>query len=429
MIQCPHCGNELEVETAKFCTNCGVNLTKSVHIQTPVTQPITQKRGVARLSPSYRPWLIIVGSIVIIGVVFISIIFVGSYFLSSLFGPPLGSGIEIYSDTDFLEYSSSGKGTLEDPYILSNYYLIDEFIGFTIQNTTKHFIITDCTIDMCYEGIHLENVAPGTANIWGNTIFRQNCWVWETGPHAGITIYSSPGVNVSNNIIFNAGSEGILIEGSEECFIANNKISKQYIGIFVEYSDSIVIHNNTLKACDEAISCIDSNFTNITGNNCKNNYYTAINIIHSDFVQISNNYCFNTSYSWASWFSSGITLDVSSNCTVKNCTIIDSYQGIYASSTSDCQIYYNRFEDNSEYGVVITGGWIEGQSNTIFLNSFINNNFDGTSQASDNGTSNLWYYPDLAQGNYWSDWNGTGSYSIAGTANAVDIYPLSEPPV
>ena len=31
------------------------------------------------------------------------------------------------------------------------------------------------------------------------------------------------------------------------------------------------------------------------------------------------------------------------------------------------------------------------------------------------------------QGNYWLDWNGTGSYSIAGSANTEDMFPLSEP--
>jgi parallel beta-helix repeat protein len=149
----------------------------------------------------------------------------------------------------------------------------------------------------------------------------------------------------------------------------------------------------------------------------------------SNFAQIIDNYCFNTS--WDYWFSSGITLDSSNNCTIKNCSIIDSYQGIYITDSSDCQIYFNHIGNNSEYGVVLTdttNPW-ENQPVTIFLNSFIDNNLDGTSQASDNGTSNYWYYLDLEQGNYWSDWNGTGSYSIPGSANAVDLYPLSEPPV
>ncbi|MFX1506971.1 MAG: NosD domain-containing protein [Promethearchaeota archaeon] len=420
MNQCPHCGAILDTpKAAKFCTNCGSKLA------TPMQKEfshIHQRRRIRRPSPSYRPGIIIIGIIVTIGIV-LSVILIGTSFLGSLFGPSLGSGIEIFSDIDFLEYSSAGTGTKEDPYILSNYYLSEEFIGFTIQDTSKHFIITNCTIDMCYEGIHLENVASGTATIWGNSIFHQDCWVWETGPRAGITIRSSPGVNIFNNSIYEAGSEGILIENSKNCYIANNVITGQYIGIFLEISDSTVIYNNSLTRCIEAISCIESDFINVTQNDCINNEL-AINIMISNFALIENNYCLNII--WYDWFTSGIILDSSMNCTVKNCSIINSSHGIFTSYTSNCQIYYNHIENNSEHGVYLSE---KTESVLIFLNTFIDNNLNGTSQASDNGTSNYWYYSDLEQGNYWSDWNGTGSYSIAGSANAVDYYPLSEPPV
>ncbi|MHA2247150.1 MAG: NosD domain-containing protein [Candidatus Hodarchaeales archaeon] len=427
MVNCPFCGKELEtLKTAKFCTYCGSNLTSSVQKHIPRAQ-LSQKIGIKRFSPSYRPWLIIIGGIVTIGVIFISVILIGSYFLGSIFGPSLGSGVEIHSDADFVEYSSSGTGTSNDPYFLSNYYLTDQIYGFSIQSTTKHFIITNCTIEICYEGINIENVALETAKIFGNNITYDDCWVRETGPHAGITIHSSPGVNISNNLISNAGSEGILIENSKESFVSDNTISKQMTGIFLENSDSSVITNNSIEVCDEAIYCIESDYTNVTHNKCENNYYSFISIIGSNFVEISNNDCFNTSL--YSWFSAGIFLNECSNCSITNNTIVDCYQGIYASSTSHCQIYYNLFENNSEYGVAVMSGWKESKSNTIYLNSFINNHLNGISQASDNGTSNYWFYFELEQGNFWSDWTGTGVYSIAGIANTSDIYPLSEPPV
>ena len=423
MIQCPDCGIDLEIDTAKFCTNCG---TKLIQKQVPPS-PLAQRRVLGRPSPSYRPWLIITGSIVTIGIIVFSVILVGSYFLSSLFGPSLGSGIVILSDNDFLEYSSSGTGTQQDPYILSNYYLTDQFIGFSIEDTTKHFIIANCTIDMCYEAIHIENIAPGTGKIDNNTIYHSNCRVWETGPRAGITIHSSIRVNVSNNIIFDAGSEGILIESSRECFVFNNTISNQYVGIFLEDSDSSIITNNSLEACDDSIYNINSNYVNISYNRCINNYESFINIISSNFVKITNNFCFNTTH-WYYW-SAGITLDECKNCSVLNNTITNCYKGVHVPNTSYCQIKYNLIENNSEFGVGIAGGWIEAEFNLICLNTFISNNLNGISQASDNGTSNYWYHTDLKQGNYWSDWNGTSPYTITGTANATDIFPLSEPPV
>lgn len=429
MVQCPYCGKELETQkTAKFCTYCGSNLASYVQKQIPPTQ-LSQRMSVKRPSPSYRPWLIIIGGIAIIGVIFISIILVGSYFLGSLFGPPLGSGIEIHTDADFNKYSSSGTGTMDDPYILSNYTLTGQFYGFSIHNTTKHFVITKCTIEICYEGINIENVAPGTANIFDNNITYDDCWVWETGPHAGITIVSSPEVNISNNIISRAGYEGIVIENSEKCYLSNNTVSGLLRGIILEYSDSSIINNNFLFHNNEAIHCFDSHFLNITNNTCVNNEDVCINIVGSNFSRITNNVCTNNTTTWPGWYTSGIILDTCNNCTITNCTVTKCYQGIYTPGSSYCQIFNNSIKNNHEYGVSIFSAYEMAEFNTIYHNSFIENNPNGFSQASDNGTSNYWYNSELDQGNYWSDWNGTGFYIIAGTANTSDPYPLSEPPV
>jgi len=417
MVQCPFCGKELATpRTVKFCTYCGSNLTSSV-----------QMRKVRRVSPSYRPWLIIIGAIAIIGVIFISIIFVGSFILTSLFGPPLGSGIEIHFDADFTKYSSSGTGTIDNPFILSNYILTNHLYGFSIHNTTKYFVITNCTIEICYEGINLENVAPGTAKIFGNNITYNDCWVWETGPHAGITIVSSPEVNISNNIISRTGYEGIVIEDSKKCYLANNTVSCLHRGIILEYSNSSIIRNNFLFHNTEAIHCFDSHFLNITNNICVDNEDVCINIVGSNFSRIINNICANNTNTWPGWYTSGIVLDTCNNCTITNCTIRNCYQGIYALGSSYCRIFNNSIKNNQEYGISIFSAFEITEFNIIYHNSFIENNLNEFSQASDNGTSNYWYNSELEQGNYWSDWKGTGVYYIAGIANTSDIYPLSEP--
>ncbi|MFX1283201.1 MAG: nitrous oxide reductase family maturation protein NosD [Promethearchaeota archaeon] len=426
MVQCPFCGKELETQkTPKFCTYCGSNLASSVQKQIPPTQ----RMSVKKLSPSYRPWLIIIGGIVIICVIFISIILIGSFFLVSLFGPPLGSGIEIHSDADFIKYSTSGTGTIDDPYILSNYTLTGQFYSFSIHNTTKHFVITKCTIEICYEGINIENVAPGTAKIFGNNITYNDCRVWETGPHAGITIFSSPEVNISNNLISEAGYEGIVIVNSKKCFLSNNIISGHHRGIILDFSDLSIIKNNFLFHNSEAICCTNSHFSNIIDNTCVDNEDVCINIGGSNFSRISNNICVNNTATWPGWYSSGIILDTCNNCTITNCTISKCYQGIYTLGSAYCQIFNNSITNNLAYGINILSAYEIAISNTIFHNSFIENNPNGFSQASDNGTSNYWYNLELQQGNYWSDWNGTGFYTIAGIANTSDIYPLAEPPV
>jgi uncharacterized repeat protein (TIGR01451 family) len=56
---------------------------------------------------------------------------------------------------------------------------------------------------------------------------------------------------------------------------------------------------------------------------------------------------------------------------------------------------------------------------TVCRNCFFNN----VLQAWDNGTNNSWI------GNYWSDWNGTGSYLINGSAGSEDSSPLDVCPL
>ena len=54
------------------------------------------------------------------------------------------SGIYIYSDEDFgpSKYNLPGIGTPEDPYIIEGYTFYTHWL--LVQNTTKHFIISNC---------------------------------------------------------------------------------------------------------------------------------------------------------------------------------------------------------------------------------------------------------------------------------------------
>ena len=66
--------------------------------------------------------------------------------------------------------------------------------------------------------------------------------------------------------------------------------------------------------------------------------------------------------------------------------------------------------ENTFYGLVLD---LTSQNNFVYLNYFIDNNIDGTSQGYD-GTnwSNLWYNEDTKKGNYWSDWKKIPSFPI-----------------
>ena len=64
----------------------------------------------------------------------------------------------------------------------------------------------------------------------------------------------------------------------------------------------------------------------------------------------------------------------------------------------------------------------------ISQNSLFNNYVqNSTSQAYDDGVNNVWYAPLVFIGNFWSNLGLNLTYEIAGSAGAVDFYPLSTP--
>jgi len=126
----------------------------------------------------------------------------------------------------------------------------------------------------------------------------------------------------------------------------------------------------------------------------------------------------------------GILLRYSGRFTINNntCNNNDNFGiGLYISDY--CVVTYNLLQENKGYGVYSSYG---SDINIIHHNNFVDNNLEGTShtgtsQAYDDGGNNYWYDTATLEGNYWSDWSGTGNYSIDGYTDSVDLYPLDEP--
>ena len=83
----------------------------------------------------------------------------------------------------------------------------------------------------------------------------------------------------------------------------------------------------------------------------------------------------------------------------------------------------NTIVNNTNYAIKLDS---ETNYTTIYNNLLIDNNKGGLSQGYDDGIENTWYNSTFKIGNYWSDWNGTGSYAIDGAANSVDFYPIED---
>ncbi|MFX0091466.1 MAG: right-handed parallel beta-helix repeat-containing protein [Candidatus Hodarchaeota archaeon] len=124
---------------------------------------------------------------------------------------------------------------------------------------------------------------------------------------------------------------------------------------------------------------------------------------------------------------SGVWIEDSNKMTVSNNIVIDNYSGVVLSANSSSNtITRNLFAGHPGKGVVI---W-SGENNHISLNFFRNNNegfyqIQGFSQGYDDGLNNEWYNSTSNEGNWWSDYLGTGSYSLEGSGGFVDLYPQS----
>jgi parallel beta-helix repeat protein len=363
-----------------------------------------------------------------IGVLIIVIISAGVFLFAAdwLLSSPMDDGMTIHSDSDFKKQGFPGSGTIEDPYIIAGYSFKKKWEGISVRDTTQHFVITDCTFKECYEGIRLENVGAGTATIANNSITYG--YTPEVGPNAGIVVESSDSVLIFNNTISLAGIYGIYCVNSEACNINSNSISLHIEGIELDDCIASIIANNTLYQNSHAINCLHSNFVIITDNICEENDYSGITVAVSDSALVSNNKCF---YNFGPGDGDGIVIVMSSNSTIANNEITYHEYGIRALGTTSCQYTQNLLRKNSDYGIGLVPESVGpmSQHNTVFLNIFIDNNPNGTSQALDDGVSNVWFDNATNEGNYWSDWQGSGSYLIEGLASSSDPFPLSELPI
>ncbi|MHA2075177.1 MAG: NosD domain-containing protein, partial [Candidatus Hodarchaeales archaeon] len=160
------------------------------------------------------------------------------------------------------------------------------------------------------------------------------------------------------------------------------------------------------------IILIYSGSSTVTNNTCNNNYFSSIYLLEFNSSTVANNNCTNNEYGIFLWESdsSKISHNICNN---------NSLSGIFLDYSDYNSIVWNTLIGNGDYGISID---LNSDNNTIHHNSFVANT-QHESQAYDDGMNNQWYDETLLEGNRWSDYSGTDSYLIAGSAGASDPYP------
>ncbi len=272
------------------------------------------------------------------------------------------------TESNIKRIADKGSGTLEDPYIIENRHIkTRQAYGMRIGELSSFLIIRNCTFEARNIGLSISYCY--------NDIDTSN-------------------INLRMLRIYDNKFEGCSLS-TYYCYfldIVNNSLNTNLLLSSVE-CECVTYVNNTFH--NHGLSFYGSNLE------FKNNKFiscTYVSLKSGENITFCYNLLENTSLGLETHYS---------------------------------YIHHNTFQDTNDYAIHISC-WYYGDDNKTF-NSIHHNNFinnidpEGSSQAYDQAANNTWYDPDTLEGNYWSNYNGTGYYYIDGPANAFDPYPLLTP--
>jgi parallel beta-helix repeat protein len=240
--------------------------------------------------------------------------------------------------------------------------------------------------------------SPGLEHLSGITITGNNISS-GLGPQAAISVYGTDQLEITNNIFINNPSQTAIDFGScSNVTVSSNVISGNALAIGSIGGQDVDIYDNVLDGNYFGISLADVSNVNIYRNTIMGNRSST-----------TDPFIYGIRY--------GVKFDV-------NCSDVIVKQNIIQGN--DVGVYVDNFLFNG------LGGKPQGVGNTVYSNNFLNNaqnanvehEYSGNPPAGFmNGTDNV-SWDNGKVGNYWSDYNGSGSYVI--DENNVDHYPLNQ---
>ncbi len=277
---------------------------------------------------------------------------------------------------------------------------------------SNHAIVTDNTLSG--GGIILYYV--------DHSIFERNVII--NYGYSGIMMNWGEHNRLENNYC-NGGVFGIDVDMSQNITIVNNECSRNlYDGIFTRFTDDLLILNNfSTKNNESGIRVVTCSNMTVARNTCTENKGAGIYAFYNSLTPsippiIEDNLCKNNSIGmrvWETYYAK-----------ISNNTVESNGQGILLVDSKYIEIVNNTLLRNRKYGVKIAT--LLSTWNVIHHNYFICNNLGGTeygfSQAFDDSYNNKWYDDDSSTGNFWTDYEGEGEYSIDGKYNMTDLYPF-----
>jgi len=228
------------------------------------------------------------------------------------------------------------------------------------------------------------------------------------GKRAGANITADK-VNISGFTIRNSG-DGVQLYNCTGVTVSGNKITLNKIdGIYLQSSNNNTIHGNTIT-----LNGVDGLFIESSSGNTISDNVIASNAFDGVYLYYSSNNTVSGNTITSHINMPAIELEGSGSNAIRNNTVSSNKFGISLhGGSNDNTIVGNKISNSTYVGVELyySGG-----------NTFYHNNFNNTDQVYVTG-ANTW--DNGAEGNYWSDYNGTDPYVIDDYNQ--DRYPLINP--
>ncbi|MHA1415106.1 MAG: NosD domain-containing protein [Candidatus Heimdallarchaeaceae archaeon] len=313
-------------------------------------------------------------------------------------------GLNIYGKSEIEEYNS---------YIIRNNLVNGKKLGYFVD-------LTDVIID---EDIYGQILLINCTNF-----LIENQVLADTT--TGITMYFSKNIEISNSYSRSNIFEGIAVYGSSNIYIHNSIFEENGFGftgcgIRLRETENSIIEDNVMRynKGDGGILASLTNNIIIRNNVLSFNKGEGIALKTCNNTVVQENICFGNGID-------GLSLLATNNSLItENYFVENAETGIFLFDSSYNSIINNTIMNNYNYGIMlmdaIADNKVRCRENSVYLNFFINNNANGTSQAFDNGYNNKWYNETIKIGNYWSD-NSKRKYAISGTANSFDKFPIDQ---
>ncbi|MHA1303352.1 MAG: NosD domain-containing protein [Candidatus Heimdallarchaeaceae archaeon] len=260
-----------------------------------------------------------------------------------------------------------------------------------------------------------------------------------------IKIFESANVTIKGNTISNYDSHAIDIYAIQGLNVIENEISNVAIGLEL-YADTARLLEN--------IEVIGNSFVQVEKGIYSNSGHEIENITIKDNTIITlkelktygiyfmnsggtnleisdNNIMANEDCIWlyGIWTNAVIENNRMSGYSVDIRSRIIYLQGLDGATITNNTFINARDEDSLTYiGLMIYLG--PSTTNTLVYNNYflsLDAIINDVEIAMDDGTNNVWYNEASKTGNYWSNYNGSGTYGIEGSAGAIDLYPITFP--